>query len=156
VISLSSSIRRRADLYRSSEAKTRQAARLAAETAKAEAAQALASASAKERRRLRQQRRRAAARMLAAGMTQVEAADPLGLTDRTIPTERRVTVKLDPGPPLDRLSLSPLGGGRHAAKPPSAQRDPAPLVEIRRVGHRHERRQPTPMPIDPNREETPC
>jgi hypothetical protein len=101
VISRSSSIRRRADLSRSSEAKTRQAARLAAETAQAEAAQALASASAKERRRLRQQRRRAAARMLAAGMTQVEAADPLGLTDRTIPTERRVTVKLHPGPPLD-------------------------------------------------------
>jgi hypothetical protein len=72
------------DLYRSSEAKRRQADRLAAETAKAEAAQALASASAKERRRLRQQRRRAAAGMLAAGLTQVEAPEALGVTDRTI------------------------------------------------------------------------
>lgn len=72
------------DLYRSSEAKARTAARVAAETAKAEAAQALASATAKERRRLRQKRRRAAAEMLAAGMTQVATAEALGVSDRTI------------------------------------------------------------------------
>jgi transcriptional regulator with XRE-family HTH domain len=41
-------------------------------------------ASAKKRRRLRQQQRRAAAGMLAAGMTQIETADALGVTDRTI------------------------------------------------------------------------
>ena len=36
---------------------------------------------------------------------------------------------------------SPLGGRRHAAKPPHAQRDPAPLDESRHAGHRHTRRQ---------------
>ncbi len=72
------------ELYRPSEAGERAAAREAAEAAKAETASALAAASAAERRRLRRERRRAAAEMLGAGMTQVAAAQALGVSDRTI------------------------------------------------------------------------
>ena len=71
-------------LYRTGEAKQRVAARLAAEQAKAKAAELRASATAKERRRRRLQLRRAAAEMLVAGMTQAATADALGISDRTI------------------------------------------------------------------------
>jgi len=72
------------DLYRPSEAKARAAARAAEEQARAEAAKASAAVTVAERRRLRQERRLAAARLLAAGKTQVATARALGVTDRTI------------------------------------------------------------------------
>jgi len=48
---------------------------------------------------------------------------------------------------------APPGRGRHAAKAPHAQGDPAPLAESPHGEHRHERRQLTAMPIDPKTKE---